>query len=206
MPRTTTRVDLDALLVRLAVPRATDDVDGRILDAAAEALVAHGLAGFEVDDVVERSGVGRSTVYRRFVDRNGLIAAALAHEGRRFFAALADAVSDIDDVEDQVVAAFSAGLRLAHHGGFAALLRNESLALQLLTVDGAPIVAAAREQLVAEAARRDPDVDPVAAGRSAELLVRLAISFVLQPRSALDLADPDLEDTVRRHVVPLLAR
>ena len=103
MPRTTTQVDLDRLLLGLAVPRASDDTEGQVLAAAVTELLKHGLDGFEVDDVAARSGVGRSTIYRRFGDRNGLIAATLASEARRFFAALADSVRDLDDIEDQVL-------------------------------------------------------------------------------------------------------
>ncbi len=204
MPKVVTRVDVAALLVGLAVPRATDDVDGRVLDVAAGLLLRHGLSGLEVDDVAAASGVGRSTIYRRFGDRNGLISAALAQEGRRFFSALAGAVDSIDRLEDQVVAAFAAGLRLVRRGDFGSLLRTEPLLLQLLTVDSGPIVAAARDQLVAEATRRRPDLDPTRAAGTAELLVRLAISFVILPDTALDLDDDNVEETVRRHLSPLV--
>lgn len=204
MPTTPTRVDVDALLVALAVPPATDDVEGRILDASSTLLAERGLAGFEVDDVARMSGVGRSTIYRRFGDRNGLISAAIATQGRRFFSALAHAVGAEDDLEDQVVAAFAAGLRLARLGDFGDLLRTEPLLLRLLTVDSGPIVTAAREQIVSEARRRRPGLDPDHAAARAELLVRLAISFVLLPESALDLADDEIEHSLRRHVGPLV--
>lgn len=204
MPKAATRVDVAALLVGLAVPRTSDDVEGRVLDVAADLLLRQGLSGLEVDDVASQSGVGRSTIYRRFGDRNGLISAALAQEGRRFFAALAAAVEPIDRLEDQVVAAFAAGLRLVRRGDFGSLLRTEPLLLRLLTVDGAPIVAAARDQLVAEAVRRRPAIDPVRAAGAAELLVRLAISFVVLPQTALDLDDEVIDETVRRHLSPLV--
>lgn len=204
MPKTPTRVDVDALLVALAVPQATDDVEGRVLDASSSLLAAHGLAGFEVEDVAAASGVGRSTIYRRFTDRNGLISATIAVQGRRFFSALAHAVGADDDLEAQVVAAFAAGLRLARLGDFGDLLRTEPLLLRLLTVDSGPIVAAAREQIVAEARRRRPGLDTDHATARAELLVRLAISFVLLPDSVLDLDDDEIENSLRRHLGPLV--
>lgn len=204
MPRTVTRVDLDALLTALVAPRPVDDTDDRILDAASRELLRHGLEAFEVDAVAAASGVGRSTVYRRFDGRNGLIVAALAREGRRFLAALAGAVAPIDDLQEQVVAAFAAGLRLARDGAFASMLREEPMLLRLLTVDGAPIVAAAREQLVAEARHRGLSVDIDQASATAEVLIRLAVSFVLLPESALDLRDEAIEASVRRHIAPLL--
>lgn len=204
MPKTATRVDVDALVASLLEDPGDDDTEGRVLAAASGLLLERGLAGLEVDQVAERSGVGRSTVYRRFDDRNGLLTATVAHEARRFLSFLAGSVAQIEDTEEQVVAAFAVGLRLVRDGGFGALLRSEPLLLQLLTVDSAPIVAAARDQLVAEAARRDPHLDPRTGAGAAEMLVRLAISFVLSPDTSLDLRDEEVEATVRRHVAPLV--
>mgnify|MGYP000079568096 CR=1 FL=1 len=204
MPKAPTRVDVDALLVAMAVPPGDDDVEGRILASSSDLLVAHGLSGLEVDDVATASGVGRSTIYRRFTDRNGLISATIAAQARRFFAALADAVDPDEDVEGQVVSAFAAGLRLVRRGGLGELVRSEPLLLRLVTVDSGPVVAAARAQILAEAIRRRPGLDRDDAAARAELLVRLAISFVLLPESVLDLDDAELENTLRRHLRPLV--
>ncbi len=210
MPKVATRIDLDALLDRLASPPTSDDVDDRILDAAAAGVAAAGLSGLEVDAVAAASGVGRSTIYRRFTDRNQLIAATLAYEMRRFLAALADEAAPIDDLGEQVVVAFVAGLRVAHHRGLGTLIRQEPLLLRLLTIDGGPLVAAAGEHLVALAERRQPMPDRAAAIATAEVLVRLAISFVLCPGSLLDLDDRAIENdgavenAVRQRIGPLV--
>ena len=204
MPKEATRLDVGELVERLLGPVGSDDTDERVLVAAGEELLRHGLADFEVDGVATRSGVGRSTVYRRFGDRNGLIAAALAHEARRLFSVLADAVAAEPTPEDQVVAAFCAGLRVAEATGLTELVRTDPHVLRLLTVDAEPVVAAARDQLTLLALSREPGRDPAVAARSAELLVRLAISFVVTPGSALDLRGDGCEDVVRRHVAPLI--
>ena len=204
MPRELTRVDPAELLERLAEQPAVDSTDERILTAAAQMLLLEGLSGLEVDQVADRSGVGRSTVYRRFGDRNGLIAAALAHEAGRFLTVLAAAVSEVDGLVDEVTAAFCAGLRLAQVSGLAELVRNDPLLLRLLTVDSGPVVAVARDQLVELAGRRDPAVDRQEVAGDAEVLVRLAISFVLSPSSALDLEGDGCEPSIRRHVAALV--
>jgi AcrR family transcriptional regulator len=204
VPKELTRVDPAELVERLAQRPAADGTDERILTAAAQMLLVEGLSGLEVDQVADRSGVGRSTVYRRFGDRNGLIAAALAHEGGRFLAVLASAVADVEGLVDEVTAAFCAGLRLARVSGLAELVRSDPLLLRLLTVDSASVVAAARDQLVALASRRDPTIDRRAAACDAEVLVRLAISFVLNPSSALDLEGDGCEPSIRRHVAALV--
>jgi len=209
VPRVSTQVDADAVLVALlrreAVPGAVDDVDERILDAAGRLLVSVGLEELEVDAVAEAAGVGRSTIYRRFEGRNALLAATVAHEGRRLLAALADAVAGIDDPEDRLVVAFCAGLRVARATGVAERIRDEPLLLRLLTVDGGPVLAAARMQLAEVARRMDPAIDRDDAEATAELLVRLAVSLLVTPESALDL-DGGCEDSIRRHLVPLLRR
>ena len=160
--------------------------------------------GLEVDEVAERAGVGRSTVYRRFGDRNALITATLAREGRRLLSVLADSVADADDVVDAVVTAFCAGLRMARVGGLDALIREDPLLLRLLTVDGGAVIAAARDELAQLARRRDPALDPLDAHRTAEVLVRLGISFVLAPDSALDPTGPDGEAAIRRTMAGLV--
>ncbi|HEY1118042.1 MAG TPA: TetR family transcriptional regulator [Acidimicrobiales bacterium] len=206
MPKVATRVDADAVLAALMDRSAdTEDVDRRILDAAGRMLVDVGLEDLEVDRVAELAGVGRSTVYRRFDGRNALLAATVAHEAQRLLGALADAVAGIDEPREQLVAAFCAGLRLARATGLAERIRDEPLLLRLLTVDGGPVLAAASDQLATAAQDLDPTVDDRAARETAELLVRLAISLVLTPQSALDL-DDGCEDTIRRHLAPLLPR
>jgi AcrR family transcriptional regulator len=204
VPKEATRVDVDELVERLVARPRTDGTDARILGAAGEVLLRDGLDGLEVDDVAAHSGVGRSTVYRRFGDRNGLISAALAHEARRLFSVLADAVADEPTPVDQVVTAFCAGLRLARATGLTDLVRTDPLLLRLLTVDAEPVIAAARDQLTLLALVQDPARDATDASRSAEVLVRLALSFVVTPGSALDLDGDGCEDVVRRHLAPLV--
>lgn len=48
-----------------------------VLAAARELFDEHGVAHVTMDDVAERAGVGKGTLYRRFVDRSGLAAAVL---------------------------------------------------------------------------------------------------------------------------------
>ncbi len=205
MPKELTRVDPAALIALLSGDTAgVDETSDRILVAAGEILVRSGLESFELDEVARRARVGRSTIYRRFGDRNGLLVAALAAEGKRLLTILADAVAPVDDLTEEVVAAFCAGLRVARAQGLHDLVRADDLLLRLLTIDGGPVVVAARDHLAALAVARDPRIVPRDAARVAELLVRLAISFVLVPESALDDGGDVDEVIVRRHVAPLL--
>ena len=71
------------------VARTGDELDGyseRILEAAREELSAYGLRRTTLDDIAARAGVGRATLYRRFANRDTLLAALVAREARALFA------------------------------------------------------------------------------------------------------------------------
>ncbi|MEV4123483.1 TetR/AcrR family transcriptional regulator [Nocardia sp. NPDC049707] len=53
-------------------------VRAAVLAAAVDELSEHGYAAFTVDNVAQRAGVHKTTVYRRWPDRDDLIADALA--------------------------------------------------------------------------------------------------------------------------------
>ena len=53
------------------------EADGRILDAAAALILAHGFDNMTVDDVAGRAHVGKATVYRRWAKKEDLAVAAM---------------------------------------------------------------------------------------------------------------------------------
>jgi AcrR family transcriptional regulator len=52
--------------------------DGAILEAALELIAEHGVEALRVDDVAERAGVGKATIYRRYRSKDELVVAAVA--------------------------------------------------------------------------------------------------------------------------------
>jgi len=183
-----------------------DPVSDRILDAALDLAAASGVQNLTMDAVARRARVGRMTVYRRFGDRPALIAALGAREGRRCLEQL-DAAAGIDaPIADQVAAGFATSLRLAReHPLLSRLARLEpGTVLTALTEDGGALFALAREYL-SQRLRRSQRAGVLGAlevDEAAELLVRLAISFVLIPESVLPLDD---EGRVKRLARELLA-
>jgi TetR/AcrR family transcriptional regulator, repressor for uid operon len=187
-----------------------DATSERILDAALALAAASGLRHLTMDDVARRAGVGRMTVYRRFSDRDGLVEALVIRETRRCLAALDGAADASQPIADQVAEGFVTSIRLAtEHPLLARLTRVEpEVVLDFLNTGPAGAFGAAvaflshRLRQSQEAGVLGPHVD---VGVTAELLARLAFSFVLVPASGLPLDDDErLRAIARAHLAPLL--
>lgn len=102
-------------------PRA--DVDAKIAAATLELLRTRGPHGVTVEAVTARSGVAKTTIYRRYSDRRDMLGAALSSITT---AAPLDDQTDVRDrfrwVIDRAVDAVEGGIGF---GGFAALLTDE---------------------------------------------------------------------------------
>ncbi len=59
--------------------RRGEELEHAILAAAWERLLGHGYGNFTIDAVAEAAGTSRSVLYRRWPDRDALIAATLAY-------------------------------------------------------------------------------------------------------------------------------
>lgn len=177
-----------------------DDTADRILGAALTQAETFGLRRFTIDDVARRTGVSRVTVYRYFPKKDRLLEAILMRELRRFLRRLDATVRDQPGPEEKLVEGLVFTMTfLRGHRLLQRLLDTEpELILPNLTTDGGPAIAAARE-FVARHAREEiaaghlampeADVDAIA-----ELVVRIALSFVVAPASVLDVDD---EETLR---------
>jgi TetR/AcrR family transcriptional regulator, repressor for uid operon len=202
-----------SLLVRALDPEVAppdDATSGRILDAALAVAAASGVRHLTVDEVAQRAGVGRVTVYRRFGDRQRLIDALAVREARRCLAVLDAATTPEQPIADQVAEGFVASLRLIRgHPVLSRLATHEpDLLLEALRDDRAPIFALARSYLAgrlaaAERAGARTDID---VGQAAEVLVRLMVSFALIGDSVLPIDDEDeARELARRLLAPILA-
>jgi len=88
-------------------PRSSS-ADRRILDAAVAILGERGFAGLTTSAVIERSGVARATVYRRYPTRDSLLmAAASAIKGRPPYALTGDIAADLASGGRSAVAIFA---------------------------------------------------------------------------------------------------
>lgn len=166
-----------------------DPTTATLLGAASTLLSERGSRGWTMEDVAERAGVGRATLYRRFPSRDGLVEAAIVRDARGFFAAVAESVRAVEPLDEKVVAGFVTGLDLARRSPLSALLaRDPEAAVSLLT--SPTLLQAATGALVeryeAIVGGGLPAADRFAAEAQAEALIRLAVTFVLVPGTGPD--------------------
>lgn len=202
-----------ALLARALDPRIeppSDAASERILDAALALSAASGVQHLTMDAVARRARVGRMTVYRRFGHKDRLVEALAVREGRRCLAEL-DAASRADaPIEDQVAAGFATSLRIVREHpllGRLARVEPESV-LTALADRGGALFAMARAYLAERLreSQRAGVLGPVDVEETAELLVRLAFSFVLIQETVLPLEDERrIRDVARRLIAPMLS-
>ncbi|MFC8536432.1 TetR/AcrR family transcriptional regulator [Streptomyces sp. NPDC057249] len=200
----------DSALTRAIAASETEDPTARrILDAALEQFTLLGLRRSSVDDVAKRAGVSRVTVFRRFQTKDKLVMATLLREHGRFFQQLDAAVAGLPAMEDRVVEGFVAALRYTRaHPLFGGLLRLEpEVVLPYMTVRGGSTLSATVTYLTghlrrAQQAEGRPGDDPRPV---AELMVRVAVSFLLNPAGCIEMDDEDQARAfARRYLAPLL--
>ena len=104
-----------------------------ILDAALVEFDRHGIRKVALDDVARRAGVSRTTIYRRFANRDDLVAAVMDRENARLFTDLAEELKNARPQSNIYVEAFtSAILRTRRHRVLNRIIVDEpALSLEL---------------------------------------------------------------------------
>jgi AcrR family transcriptional regulator len=179
--------------------------DDRLLDAARECVLAVGVRRTTVTDVARRAGVSRMTLYRRYPDLEGVLAALMTREfGRLIDEAVASAAGAT--VRERVVATVVHGARS---------LASDPLFVRLLDVDPELLlpyvtrrlggmqriaVAASTAALGEDDGSVRRDASPATLSAGMELIAR---GFVLASRGELGL-DPwtELERAIDGYLEP----
>ena len=181
---------------------ASTGVEDRVLDAVLECSQRWGYERMTIDDVVERSGVSRATIYRLFPGgREVLFEALRVRELDRFFADLraeAETADTLDDIVVRAVVGATRALRDDEH--LATMLAAEpGEVLGQLTVDGVPrIIRMATASLTPLVTNH---LDPARSRALIDVLARLTISYFLAPSPLVDLGD---EASARPFLAPML--
>jgi AcrR family transcriptional regulator len=158
-----------------------DQATGAILDAALIEFDRHGIRKVALDDVARRAGVSRTTIYRRFANRDELVSAVMDRENARLFADIAEELKSSRPQSDYYVEAFTAAI----------LRSRRHRVLNRMIVD--------EPALTLDLARRHYD--------AAVARINLALQVILPPGFAEKIgaqAVLDLADTIWRYAMMAL--
>ena len=177
-----------------------------ILDAAERVFTQYGARRANVEDVARAAGVSRSTLYRAYPTKEALLQAVLDRETDVFFDQLEAFASGLTPRE-AVVECFTAGLALTREIPLMARL-VESEPEIITGVGGSPqsSVVLGSADRVAQTLRRsgaampDDELHVVA-----ELMLRIAYTYMLNPHGAVDMTDPaQVRGYAQKYLAPLV--
>jgi AcrR family transcriptional regulator len=183
------------------------EVEQRVIDAMLECVGRWGVAKTTADDVARAAGVSRATLYRAFPGGKEVVfTAVLRHETERFFATVTDRLDDAATLEDAAVIGIVEAARfVTDHEALGYLLAHEPErilpAFAFHRLDAALAVATAA---TAPHLRRFV-ADDEAAAAGAEWVIRLLLTYVLDPTPGVGLAsEADVRRFVRTYVLAAL--
>ena len=178
-----------------------------ILDAAQHVFEQYGARRANVEDVARAAGVSRSTLYRAYPNKEALLDAVLMRQFDEFLAEL-DRVASGLPPREAVVECFTRGIALTRE--IPLLARLVETEPEIITGAGAgshsSLVLGSAEQ-VAKTLRRSGATMPDHELRVvAELMLRVAYTYLLNPRGHLDLTDDEaVRHYARTYLAPLVS-
>jgi AcrR family transcriptional regulator len=187
---------------RAAPGAISDPLETRIVDAMLECIGRWGLAKTTADDIARSAGISRATLYRAFPGgKDVAFDAVVRHETTRFFTTVTARLDSADALDDLLVIGIVEAARfLQGHRALGYVLAHEpERVLPAFTFDRlertlAVATAFAAPHLARFIADRDAAAD-------AEWVVRILLSYALNPSPTLSLTD---DASVRRFVTTYL--
>ncbi len=186
---------------------AADQGTEAILDAAVVEFERHGLRRVALEDVARRAGVSRTTIYRRFANKDELAAAVVERENVALFADIAAELKKAKPQSNYYVEAFTLSiLRFRRHRVLNRMMSDEpALVLELARRHyGAAIermADALREIFPAGFADR---IGEQAVNDLADTILRYAAMALLLPGAQPMESADDIRDFATRHFLPSL--
>lgn len=180
--------------------------EDRIVEATLRCVARWGLTKTTLDDVAREAGLSRATVYRIVPGgKENLMALVSAVELRRFFGELHEAVQGAASLEDTIVTGVvTAARHLEHHGALKFMIRHEpeQILPQFAFTNLDRILANVRVFAAPYLAAWLGDD----AGRGAEWVARIVLSYACAPSPDYDLTDEEsARRLVRSFVMPSLS-
>jgi len=188
------------------VPRAHTDTLDRLFHAAIELFGEHGYAGTTVDEIVERAGVAKGTVYYHFHSKSELVSALLDDGLKRLAESFRSEIEGTPDGDAGLRALVHAELAyIQHYQAFSKLVMSEMWradrdwrdSLRLLREQYVEVFAGVlRRGMVDGGFRADLDAQ-TAASTIFGMIATAALDWrVFDPQAALD--------DVERRLLPLV--
>lgn len=177
-----------------------------ILDAARRVFEQYGARRAGVEDIARMAGVSRSTLYRRYPTKEALLDAVLMRELDAFMVELDRVAADLPP-QEAVIECFTRGI---------ALLREVPLLARLIesepeTFAGAggrshgALLLGATDRVAATLRRSGATLPDAELLTVAELLLRIASTYLLTPHGRLDVTDEQaVRDYAKRYLAHLV--
>ncbi|GMU80119.1 MAG: putative transcriptional regulator, TetR family protein [Acidimicrobiia bacterium] len=189
-------------------PRITASVSEQeqgIVAAAADEFAAVGLRKASMDEVARAAGVSRSTLYRRFPNKEALFQAVAMETFETGLTRLEDATAGLPP-RDAVIEGFALGAEMVQTNPLLrrVVLEDHSVRDALGGIGGLfiEVVTARVAGTLREGGASMPDDELLEA---VELLVRLVMSYLEVPASDPDRATPEYaRHLATRHLAPMI--
>lgn len=175
----------------------TESLEERVIDAMLECIGRWGIAKTTADDVARTAGISRATLYRVFPGGKDVAFEALfRRETGRFFGLVTERLAEARTIEDLLVVGITEAARfLAQHEALGYVLRHEpERVLPTLALGRLDRAIAVTTAFTAPHLRRFA-ADDATARAHAEWLVRMVLSYAVNPSSMVELTD---DASVRR--------
>jgi AcrR family transcriptional regulator len=178
-----------------------------ILDAAVVEFERHGFRRVALDDVARRARVSRTTIYRRFSNKDELVAAVIERENLRLFADIAGELKQAGPQSNCYLEAFTLSiLKFRRHRVLDRMITDEpGLVLELAGRHyGAAIERMAEALRVIFSAGLAERIGEQAVTELADTILRYAVMVLLLPSAKpLETAD-DIRAFATQHFLPSL--
>jgi len=177
-----------------------------ILDAAQRVFEQYGARRANVEDVARAAGVSRSTLYRAYPNKDALLEAVLVRQFDVFLLEL-DRVASGLAPREAVVECFTRGIAMTREIPLLArLVESEP---EIITGVGgsshSSLVLGSADQVARTLRRSGATMPDHELHVVAEIMLRLAYTYMLNPHGNLDLTDGGaVRDYARRYLAPLV--
>jgi AcrR family transcriptional regulator len=187
--------------------RGPDPATEAILDAAVVEFERHGFHRVALDDVARRAQVSRTTIYRRFSNKDELVAAVIERENVALFADIAGELRQAGPQSNYYVEAFTLSiLKFRRHRVLDRMITDDpALVMQLMHRHwGAAIDRMAEALRVIFPKGFAERIGAQAVNELADTILRYAAMVLLLPSAQpLDAAD-DIRAFATQHFLPSL--